>query len=123
MENSPLRPHLHPEEIARRQRWVAVGVTVLTLLLIVTWAMTLPARIGQSSGRGGSGWRAIFGEMPPTKFVDTEILTDTATQTKNNTEILTAIQEVLKNSAIASTTPAATTTPLIISATTTPNKK
>lgn len=124
MANSPLRPHLHPQEIARRQRWVAVGVTILTLLLVVTWLVTLPARISQKSGPQ-TGWRSLIGgTMPKSSFIDTEAIINNDARKKQDAELLeavtSALQPVVTEAPVAIT---ATTTPAVTTSTSTPETK
>lgn len=72
MAHVTIRPHeLSPEEISRRQRWVAVGVVVLVALLIVTWFATLPGRISSLTG-GDTSTQKMFGEIPQANFIDTD---------------------------------------------------
>ena len=106
MSNSPLRPHLHPHIIAKRQRWVAVGVTILTLLLIATWTMTLPARISKSTG-GSAGWRAILGDVPQSSLINTDSIINSQTRTEQNEQLLNSVVQALHT---ATSTPAPTTT-------------
>lgn len=124
MSNSPLRPHLHPQEIARRQRWVAVGVTILTILLIATWVVTLPARISKSTG-SNTGWRAILGEVPQGTFIDSDSIINSDERKKNDDTLLKSVVNALdaasSTAAVAATTTVATTptsTPAPV-----PNKK
>lgn len=62
MSHPLLHPNLPSHEIARRQRWAAVGVTLLGILLFATWLASLPARFG--GGTGWSSWDALFGKLP-----------------------------------------------------------
>lgn len=120
-----LRPHLHPQEIARRQRWVAVGVTILTLLLVVTWLVTLPSRFSQNSGPR-IGWRTLVGgDMPKTSFIDTEAILNSPERKQHDAELLQAITDMMQ-SATSTAEVAATTTPTpVTTPTSTPetNKK
>lgn len=50
-----IRPHLSAEELARRQRWVAVGVGIIALLMVSLWISTLPGRVRTLGGNGVSG--------------------------------------------------------------------
>lgn len=111
MAHSPLRPHLHPEELARRQRWVAVGVTILTILLVVTWFLTLPGRISQASN-DQKGWKSFFGEVPKSSFIDAEALINNPARQEREAQMMQAVNDL--------NTIAPTSTPAVITTTTTP---
>lgn len=123
MAHSPLRPHLHPEELARRQRWVAVGVTILTLLLVVLWFLTLPGRISQASGEA-TGLKSLFGDVPKTSFIDADALINNAARKEQDDKIMKAVTDLNPPAPAAApevitttTPPVATTTPISV-----PNK-
>lgn len=111
MAHSPLRPHLHPEELARRQRWVAVGVTILTILLVVTWFLTLPGRISQASGEA-TGWKSFFGDVPKTSFIDADALINNPARQEQEAQMMQAVNDL--------NAPVPTPTPEVITTTTTP---
>lgn len=119
MANSPLRPHLHPEELARRQRWVAVGVTILTILLVVTWFLTLPGRISQASN-DQKGWKSFFGEVPKSSFIDADALINSPTRVEYNAKIMQTVIDLDAAATATSTQELATSTTASSSATTTP---
>lgn len=98
MATNPLRPHMHPQEIARRQRWVAVGVTILGLLLVVTWIITLPERLSQAKGDTG-----LLGTIPQSTFIDSETAINGEVRKEQEAALLQAVNEL---------TAAATTTPI-----------
>lgn len=102
---------MHPEVIARRQRWVAVGVTILTLLLIVTWIVTLPARISKTTSNDSTGWRAILGDVPKGNLIDAEALINSPERKEQDAALLQSVTQVLNSTA--------TTTPDVLTATTT----
>ncbi len=95
MSHSPLRPHLHPQEIARRQRWVVVGVTILTILLVATWLVTLQNRISQAPGEQ-FGWRMFLGTVPKSSFIDTDAIINNNTRKQQDNELLQAVAGLLQ---------------------------
>ncbi len=117
MAHSPLRPHLHPEELARRQRWVAVGVTILTILLVVTWFITLPGRISQASG-DEKGWKSFFGEVPKSSFIDADALINNPARQEQEAQMMQAVNNL--NALAPTSTPEVITTTTPPVATTTP---
>jgi len=106
MATNPLRPHMHPQEIARRQRWVAVGVTILGLLLVVTWIITLPERLSQA--KGGSN---LMGTIPESSFIDADTVMNGDVRKAQEEELLQVINEL---TTVSTSTPVttATTTPI-----------
>lgn len=117
MAHSPLRPHLHPEELARRQRWVAVGVTILTILLIVTWFITLPGRISEASGNNKTGWKSLFGDVPKSSFIDADALINNPVRQEQDAKIMQAVIDLTTSSTptVATETAATTTEPIATS--------
>lgn len=67
-----IRPHLSAQELARRQRWVAVGVGIIALLMISLWVSTLPGRIRTLGGNGVSG--VIGAQQPTGQYIDIDNL-------------------------------------------------
>lgn len=105
MSQSPLRPPLTPQEVARRQRWVAVGVTILAILLIGIWVATLPGRITNITGTNAT-WRMLLGEVPQTNYIDTDKLINPEARQKEQEEFMKVLDSILT----ATSTAAATTT-------------
>ncbi|OGH60929.1 MAG: hypothetical protein A2848_00040 [Candidatus Magasanikbacteria bacterium RIFCSPHIGHO2_01_FULL_50_8] len=103
MASHQLRPHLAPQEIARRQRWVAVGVVILAFLLVATWFATLPSRISNATDSSLS-WQSLVGEVPKTNFIDADKLINNETRAQNEIELTNAVNILLTASA-TSTTP------------------
>lgn len=111
MSDTPLHHPLTPQEIARRQRWVVVGVTILTILLIGIWITTLPNRL--SGGKKGSLFTSIIGEMPEADYIDPNAILQPEVREQERAEMLEAINQILTATSTAETTTsttAATTT-------------
>lgn len=89
MSDSSLRPHLPPEEIARRQRWVIVGVAVLSLLLVATWLYGLPSRLGAMIGSSSS----VFGDIPQANYIDAKEYIGTAIDDQQAKKIIESLQK------------------------------
>lgn len=118
MSQSPLRPHLSPQEVARRQRWVAVGVTVLALLLIGIWVATLPGRITGITGTNAT-WRLLLGEVPQANYIDTDKLINPEARQKEQEEFMKALDSILSTTSTAAATTTVTTPTPVTAATTT----
>lgn len=100
---------LPAHEVARRQRWVAVGVTILIILILVLWIASLPARIG---GAGNSFANFFSRTTKPAQYVSEDVL-NTDTQDKEITDSLAALQQAIvteKNTQAALTQPMTSST-------------
>ena len=100
MPQTQLNTHLSPQETARRQRWVVVGVTILGILLVATWVYGLPVRLGTLMG-GNS--RNLFGDIPKGSYIDPETILGTETTSQQFDQIL----KTVKFGAAATTQPVA----------------
>ncbi len=112
-----MKPHLPPHELARRQRWVAVGATILGFLIVATWLVSLPGRLPLLAP--SKMWDSILGRssMQESKYIDPKILGDDSENQLN--AVINQIQTYHDAQITASTT-ASTTTPTT-SATSTKN--
>ncbi len=70
MSQRSFTPHLPPHELARRQRWIAVGVSVLAFLLVATWLVTLPSRL--TGDLPGHTWDTWWGKAPAATYINVE---------------------------------------------------
>lgn len=99
-----LKQHSSPQELARRQHWITIGVIILSLLLVGTWLVTLPMRIsGLSAADTARSW---WGEKPKTTYLDIDALMQ-KTEDKN-AELTETMKKLQEQS--ASTTPLTTST-------------
>ena len=105
MSDRSFKHHLSPQEIARRQRWVAVGVAVLAILLVGTWLVTLPSRISGYSP--DHTWNAWWGKSPDTKYIDVnELMKEQNDSTKAVQEMLHALTASSTKAQVAATSTA-----------------
>lgn len=115
MSGPSLQHPLTPQELARRQRWVVVGVTILTVILVGIWLTTLPERIG--GGKKGTLFKSLVGEMPQTEYIDPNKILQPDTRDEARTKMLERINSILSATSTAETATSTTTT----AATTTTN--
>ncbi|MCX6781047.1 MAG: hypothetical protein NT003_02945 [Candidatus Magasanikbacteria bacterium] len=123
MAHELFKHRIHPEEVARRQRWVAVGITILMFLIVATWFSSLPTRLADATGASKSaGWKSWFGDMPKATYIDSEALLNTKANEKSDAEMIKALKDAFPaNAAAAASTTIATSTSVM--ATTSTNKK
>ncbi len=67
MKHHRLTPHLTAQELARRQRWIFVGVAIIALLLVGIWMSALPNRFRAVTKNGISG---VAGQLPERGYID-----------------------------------------------------
>lgn len=58
-------------EVARRQRWVIVGVTILVIIVVALWFTSIPARIG---GTENSFANFFSRANKPAQYVSEDVL-------------------------------------------------
>lgn len=115
MSNAPLQHPLSPQEIARRQRWVAVGVTILAILMIATWLITLPYRFGKTS-QDGFFSSLVGNKTSDVNYIDVDSVLNSEKREIEREEMLQQINSILESNTATST---ASTTPSVTEAPTT----
>lgn len=104
--------HLSAQEIARRERWVAIGVALVAIIIIALWLVSLPTRV---SGTGSFDSFGLFFEQPnKAQLIGNEILNDNT----SNQDALNSFTQLQAQLTAHNATSTATTQPLVISTST-----